>query len=134
MKVLSECRNFFRGICFSWSVFRVDNTVILRRNIFQKTPPSPARNQIHPGIIWVTSAFQARDPMMIGGDFLADRDDRRNEELKRNVVEKMWLNYYNNVLLAQGLITESMHHKMKVQISTRKPTNRVRDTGDLELR
>lgn len=65
---------------------------------------------------------------------MADRDDRRNEELKRNVVEKMWLNYYNNVLLAQGLITESMHHKMKVQISTRKPTNRVRDTGDLELR
>lgn len=65
---------------------------------------------------------------------MADRDEVRNEALRRNVVEKMWLNYFNNELLAQGLITESMHHKMKVQISTRKPTNRIRDTGDLELR
>ena len=38
-----------------------------------------------------------------------------------------------NELLAQGLITESMHHKMKVQISTRKPADRTRDTRDLEL-
>ncbi len=39
----------------------------------------------------------------------------------RNVVEKMWLNYYHNELLARGLITESMYRKMKVQISTRIP-------------
>ncbi len=65
---------------------------------------------------------------------MADKEDERNEALRRNVVEKMWLNYYNNELLARGLITESMHHKMKVQISTRKPTNRVRDTENLELR
>ena len=65
---------------------------------------------------------------------MTDRDEERNEALRRNVVEKMWLNYYNNALLAQGLITESMHRKMKVQISTRKPVNRVRDREDLELR
>ena len=65
---------------------------------------------------------------------MTDRDKGRNEELRRNVVEKMWLNYFNNELLARGLITESMHRKMKVQISTRKPTNRVRDTENLELR
>ena len=65
---------------------------------------------------------------------MEDRDKGRNEEMRSNVVEKMWLNYFNNELLAQGLIIESMHRKMKVQISTRKPTNRVRDREDLELR
>ena len=48
---------------------------------------------------------------------MEDRDKGRNEEMRSNVVEKMWLNYFNNELLAQGLITESMHRKMKVQIS-----------------
>ena len=52
---------------------------------------------------------------------MADREKERNEELRRNVVEKMWLNYYNNELLAQGLITESMYRKMKAQTSTRTP-------------
>lgn len=65
---------------------------------------------------------------------MADREEARNEALRRNVVEKMWLNYFNNELLAQGLITESMHRKMKLQISTRKPTDRARDREDLELR
>ena len=65
---------------------------------------------------------------------MADRDQGRNEELRRNVVEKMWLNYFNNELLAQGLITESMYHKMKVDISTRRPVNRARAREDLELR
>ena len=51
---------------------------------------------------------------------MADREQERNEALRRNAVEKMWLNYYNNELLAQGLITESMHRKMKLEISTRK--------------
>ena len=71
---------------------------------------------------------------MIGGDYLADRDEVRNEALRQNVVEKMWLNYFNNTLLEQGLITESMHRKMKLDISTRKSVNRVRDREDLELR
>lgn len=42
------------------------------------------------------------------------------EAAKRNVVEKMWLNYYNNTLLEKGLITESQHRKMRVSINSRK--------------
>lgn len=64
---------------------------------------------------------------------MTDGEKERNEALRRNVVEKMWLNYFNNELLAQGLISESMHRKMKVEISMRKPTDRIRDTGDLEI-
>ena len=65
---------------------------------------------------------------------MADREQERNEALRRNAVEKMWLNYYNNELLAQGLISESMHRKMKLEISMRKPTGKVRDREDWELR
>lgn len=45
-----------------------------------------------------------------------------SEAAKRNVVEKMWLNYYNNTLLEKGLITESQHRKMRVSINSRKPS------------
>ena len=65
---------------------------------------------------------------------MTDREQERNEALRRNAVEKMWLNYFNNELLAQGLITESMHRKMKLEISTRRPVNKVRDREDWELR
>lgn len=65
---------------------------------------------------------------------MMDRDEERNEALRRNVVEKMWLNYFNNELLALGLISESMYRKMKVEISTRRPVNKVRDREDWELR
>ena len=65
---------------------------------------------------------------------MADRDEVRNEALRQNVVEKMWLNYYNNELLARGLISESAHRQMKLQISVHKPTGKVRDREDLELR
>ena len=44
------------------------------------------------------------------------------EAAKRNVVERMWLNYYNNMLLEKGLITESQHRKMRVSINSRKPS------------
>lgn len=43
-----------------------------------------------------------------------------NEQLRKAAVERMWLNYYNNTLLEQGLISAEMHKKMKVQIATRK--------------
>lgn len=45
-----------------------------------------------------------------------------NEQQRRNVVEKMWLNYFNNVLLENGMITPAQHRKMKLHISTRKPS------------
>lgn len=65
---------------------------------------------------------------------MADRDKGKNEELRRNVVEKMWLNYYNNELLARGLISESMHRKMKLEISMRKPGDKSWQQDDLEIR
>ena len=65
---------------------------------------------------------------------MADREKERNEARRRNVVEKMWLNYYNNELLAQGLISESMHRKMKLEISMRKPGDKSWQQDDLEIR
>ena len=44
------------------------------------------------------------------------------EAARRNAVAKMWLHYYNNTLLEQGLITKEQHRKMKIQISCRKPS------------
>lgn len=43
-----------------------------------------------------------------------------NEAHRRAVVEKMWLNYFNNGLLEKGLITPQQHQEMKLQIKTRK--------------
>lgn len=43
-----------------------------------------------------------------------------NEARRRAVVEKMWLNYFNNGLLEKGLITPDQHQKMEMQIKTRK--------------
>lgn len=35
------------------------------------------------------------------------------------VVERMWLQYYNDTLLAKGVITEAQHRKMRAMISSR---------------
>ena len=64
---------------------------------------------------------------------MTDREKERNEARLRNVVEKMWLNYYNNELLAQGLISESMHRKMKLEISMRKPGDKSWQQDNLEI-
>lgn len=64
---------------------------------------------------------------------MADRTNEINEARRRCVVEKMWLNYFNNSLLEQGLITELEHRKMKIQINSRKPSivdkPKTRDTS-----
>lgn len=51
---------------------------------------------------------------------MAQQQNMRNEERHRALVEKMWLNYYNNSLLEKGLITRDQHRRMKVLISSRK--------------
>ena len=51
---------------------------------------------------------------------MAEYTNEENEAKRRSVVEKMWLNYFNNSLLEKGLITETQHRKMKTQISSRK--------------
>lgn len=43
------------------------------------------------------------------------------EAEKQNVVDKLWLNYFNDTLYAQGLITEDIRNRMRNQISRRKP-------------
>ena len=43
-----------------------------------------------------------------------------NEAKRRAVVEKLWLNHYNNTLLEKGIITQEQHHKMRIYIATRK--------------
>jgi len=49
-----------------------------------------------------------------------------NEQLRRAVVEKMYLNYFNNSLLEQGIITPEQHRKMQIQIATRKSKTTAR--------
>ena len=50
---------------------------------------------------------------------MAEYTNEENEVNRRCVVEKMWLNYFNNSLLEKGLITESQYRKMKIQINRR---------------
>lgn len=40
---------------------------------------------------------------------------------KQAVVEKMWLNYYNNTLRDMKIINLEQHRKMKIQINSRRP-------------
>jgi len=55
-----------------------------------------------------------------------DQIIENSEARRRAAVEKMWLNYFNNNLLEQGLITPDQHRKMKVYISTRKSSSMER--------
>lgn len=51
---------------------------------------------------------------------MAECTNEENEVKKRYVIERMWLNYFNDSLLEKGLITESQYRKMKIQINSRK--------------
>lgn len=42
-----------------------------------------------------------------------------NEQQRRAVVEKMWLNFYNQTLFEKGLINEKQYKKMITKINTR---------------
>jgi hypothetical protein len=41
------------------------------------------------------------------------------EPSKKEVLESLWLNYYNDTLFAAGLISETQRNQMKVKISQR---------------
>ena len=62
----------------------------------------------------------------IGGEWMAQQQNLSNEQRRKSVVEKMWLNYYNNSLLEKGMITQDQHRRMQVQINSRKPTGMER--------
>jgi hypothetical protein len=53
---------------------------------------------------------------------MAEKNTMSNEQLRRIVVEKMWLNYYNNQLLTQGVITPEQYKKMQTLISSKYTT------------
>lgn len=55
-----------------------------------------------------------------------DNKESLNEQMRRAVVEKMYLNYFNNELLEQGMITPEEHQKMQAQIAARKPKTPAR--------
>ena len=49
--------------------------------------------------------------------------DEINEARRRTVVERMYLNYFNNTLLERGQITPEEHRVMKNWITTRKSSS-----------
>ncbi len=48
-------------------------------------------------------------------------------ESKQDVIDRLWLTYFNDTLYAQGLITETQRNQMRVKISSRKSHAQNRD-------
>lgn len=42
-----------------------------------------------------------------------------NDQKKKAIIEHLWLTYYNDTLLAKGVITEAQHNKMRVMVNRR---------------
>ena len=42
-----------------------------------------------------------------------------NEEQRKQMAEHIWLTYYNDYLLQQGIITEDVRNRMKIKIDLR---------------
>ena len=55
---------------------------------------------------------------LLWGGGMESRNDT-NEQRRRAVVEKMWLNFYNKTLFEQGLINEKQHKRMAAKINIR---------------
>ena len=49
--------------------------------------------------------------------------DEINESRRRTVVERMYLNYFNDTFLKNGTITPRQHREMKNWITTRKSSS-----------
>ena len=43
------------------------------------------------------------------------------ETEKQNVIDKLWLNYFNDTLFDKGLISEDDRNRMRNRINQRKP-------------
>lgn len=48
------------------------------------------------------------------------------EAEKQNVVEQLWLHYFNRTLFEKGLISERERNRMKLVIDSRKPKTQER--------
>ncbi len=53
---------------------------------------------------------------------MAEKKTVVSEQQRQHLVEKMWLNFYNDHLLKEGIITEAQHRKMQTMIVSRKPS------------
>lgn len=53
---------------------------------------------------------------------MTEKNTMSNEQRRRWIAEKMWLNFYNKHLLEQGIITDAQYKKMQIQISSKKPS------------
>ena len=49
------------------------------------------------------------------------QEQARAENTKKNIAERTWLLYFNDVLLEKGLITEQEKNKIANAIASRKP-------------
>ena len=47
-------------------------------------------------------------------------------ESKQDVIERLWLQYFNDTLYAQGLISETERNRMRIKIKARTPQMRRR--------
>ena len=43
------------------------------------------------------------------------------EAERQNVIDKLWLNYFNDTLFDKGLISEDDRNRMRTRINQRKP-------------
>ena len=49
-----------------------------------------------------------------------------NEQQKKAMVEKLWLNYFNQTLYEKGYITEAQRNRLKNRIDSRKPSANIK--------
>lgn len=54
---------------------------------------------------------------------MAEKSKLTNEQRRKEMAEKLWLNYFNDTLYAQGVITEAERNRIKNKISSRKPSS-----------
>lgn len=52
---------------------------------------------------------------------VAEQREKATESIKREIAEQMWLNYFNQTLYTQGIISESERNRMTTLINNHKP-------------
>lgn len=53
---------------------------------------------------------------------MAERREASKEQQKKYLAEQTWLNYFNESLYKQGVITEAERNRIKNMISCRRPS------------
>lgn len=54
---------------------------------------------------------------------MAEKSKLTNEQRRKEMAEKLWLNYFNDTLFQQGIITEAERNRIKNKINSRKPSS-----------